>query len=404
MHDTRPRPHEVPRRTVFCVGLAQLINWGASYYLIGGFAPLIASDLGWSLAQVHAGFSVALLFMGLVSPLSGRLIDRIGGRGAMTLGACIQSGACLALAMSFSSVPYFISWALMGIGMRLTLYEAAFASFARIAGRRAASAMSVVAFFGGLASTVFWPLGMLLASSFGWRGATLVFAGLALTTIPLTLTIPAGDAPDSGPGRLDDPAPRAPEGGPKLLASGLYALIFTLTGFLAAALSAHMITILTSLGLAISSAVWISSLRGIGQSSSRLCQLFFGRSIDPTIISVTAVVLILASLVAGRFSGLWLLAAILFAFGYGAGNGLLTLSRGTLPLVLFDAKTYGAYVGRLLAPSFLVAACAPLAYALLIEHYGVGAAIDLSIGIAVVLVGASLVLRLRFGADRRGPD
>ena len=39
---------------------------------------------------------------------------------------------------------------------------------------------------------------------------------------------------------------------------------------------------------------------------------------------------------------------------YGACNGLLTIARGTLPLALFDYRSYGAVVGGLLIPSFLL--------------------------------------------------
>ena len=34
-----------------------------------------------------------------------------------------------------------------------------------------------------------------------------------------------------------------------------------------------------------------------------------------------------------------------YALAYGACNGLLTIARGTLPLALFDYRSYGAVVG-----------------------------------------------------------
>ena len=94
-------------------------------------------------------------------------------------------------------------------------------------------------------------------------------------------------------------------------------------------------------------------------------------------------------------------AAIAFAFLYGAGNGLLTITRGTLPLVLFDPRTYGALVGRLLVPSFFLSAAAPLVYAVVIERFGDTAALAMSLGIALVIVAAGIVLYTRFG---RGPS
>src|SRR5690606_5117821 len=87
---------------------------------------------------------------------------------------------------------HYAAWVLIGISMRLTLYDAAFAALARIAGPRAGTAMSKVTLLGGLGSTVFWPFGHLLAEDFGWRGALAGYALCLLATIPLHLMLPSG--------------------------------------------------------------------------------------------------------------------------------------------------------------------------------------------------------------------
>jgi predicted MFS family arabinose efflux permease len=91
----------------------------------------------------------------------------------------------------------------LGIGMRLTLYEAAFAALARIGGPEARRPMSQITLLGGLASTVFWPIGHALGERLGWRGALMAYAALALLTVPLHLTIPGArhDEAAGGPGR-----------------------------------------------------------------------------------------------------------------------------------------------------------------------------------------------------------
>jgi hypothetical protein len=35
----------IARRTVLALGLAQLVSWGITYYLVGGFGDAIATDL-----------------------------------------------------------------------------------------------------------------------------------------------------------------------------------------------------------------------------------------------------------------------------------------------------------------------------------------------------------------------
>ena len=386
----------ISRRTVVLLGLSQLVCWGISYYLIGVFGERIAAELGWSRTLVYGGFSAALIVMGLSSPAIGRAIDLRGGRPVMAAGSLLMALACAGLALGEGASVYYASWLCLGLAMRMTLYDAAFAALARIGGPQAKRPISQITLLGGLASTAFWPIGHFLAEAFGWRAALLVYAGIALLTLPLHLAIPDGryahSAPAAPPAGFDAVAARRG----RLIAQALYALIVTLTTFLNSGMSAHMIALLAGLGVAASTAVWVSTLRGIGQSSARLCEVLFGGRLHPLLLNLLAASLLPVCFVAGLYSAELAWTAVAFALLYGAGNGLLTITRGTLPLVLFDPATYGALVGRLLVPSFFCAAAAPLAYALVIERFGEVAALHLSTAVAAVIVAAGLVLRLRF--------
>lgn len=386
----------IARRTVVLLGLSQLICWGITYYLIGGFGASIVADLGWPPTLVYGGFSAALLVMGLVSPVTGRLIDRFGGRPVMAAGSLCSAIGCAGLALSHNVLIYYAAWLCLGLAMRLTLYDAAFAALARLGGPEARQPMAQITLLGGLSSTVFWPLGHRLALAFGWRGALLAYAGFALLTLPLHLAIPAGRYRASPGARHAPPPALAATGSQRLLAGGLYVVIVTLANFLNSGMSAHMIDILSGLGLGAGLAVWISTLRGIGQSSSRLCEVAFGKRLHPLQLNLLATAGLPLCFLAGVFSGHFLAAAIVFAFLYGASNGLVTITRGTLPLVLFDHRTYGSFVGQLLVPSFLLSAVSPLAYAFVIAHFGERAALDLSIVLASVIVLAAAILKWRF--------
>jgi predicted MFS family arabinose efflux permease len=386
----------VPRRTVFCLGLSQLVCWGISYYLIGAFGDLIAGDLGWSPSVVHGGFSAALAVMGLSSPFVGRTIDRHGGRAVMVAGSAVTAAGCIALALADGIALYYAAWLCLGLAMRMTLYDAAFAALARIGGAAAKRPISQVTLLGGLASTVFWPIGHALAGPFGWRGAVFAYAGFALLTIPLHLALPPGRAARPTDAPADRPAAASKAGGGPRLAAALYAVIAALTSFLNSGLSAHMIAMLAGLGMAAGLAVWVAALRGIGQSAARLCEVASGSRLHPLTLAVLATALLPVAFLAGLFSGQLVVAGIAFAFLYGAGNGLVTIVRGTLPLVLFEPGAYGSLVGRLLAPSFILAALAPLAYAVVIENFGDGAAFALSAAVAAVVLAAAVTLRLRF--------
>lgn len=389
----------IARRTVICLGLSQLICWGVSYYLIGIFGESIAAEMRWSRPLVYGGFSAALVVMGLTSPLTGRFIDRRGGRSVMAAGSVLTALGCATLSMATSIAAYYAAWLCLGIAMRLTLYEAAFASLARIGGPQARRPIAQVTLFGGLASTVFWPIGQALADIAGWRGAVLAYAGFALMTIPLHLAVPDTRFDTGGrtTAERDDP-PTRKFTRPQIAAASLYTTIATLASFLNSGMSAHMIPILAGLGLAASVSVWIATLRGIGQSLARLSDVLFGGGLHPLQLNLIAALILPVAFAIGLLSGHTVIAAIAFAFGYGAGNGIATITRGTLPLVLFDVRSYGAITGRLLVPSFLLAALAPAGYAFVIERFGETGALIFSLILATLLLAASLALYALFRA------
>src|SRR4051794_18725752 len=317
------------------------------------------------------------------------------GRGGPPRGGPPPPPGCAWLAVAHGVASYYAAWAVLGLAMRASLYDAAFAALARIAGPEARRPMSQVTLLGGLASTVFWPLGEALAVRLGWRGALLAYAGLALLTVPIHLAIPAGRYRRS---EHVAPAAELPARTRQdhALAAALYAAVAVLTGFLNAGISAHMIGILAGLGMAAPAAVWTSTLRGIGQSSARLGEVVFGRGLHPLDLGVLASALLPLCFLAGLLTGRSVAAGMAMALLYGAGNGLLTIVRGAAPLVLFDPMTYGTVVGRLLAPGFYLSALGPLAYAALIDRYGHLAALWASAALGLAALAASLLLRIWF--------
>lgn len=378
------------------LGLSQLLCWGVSYYLIGVLGEAITRDFGWSMTLTYSGFSGALVVMGLTSGWVGRLIDRHGGRPVMVAGSLLLVTGLSGLALSRNLIVYDVSWAFLGLAMRMTLYEAAFAALACIGGAAAQRPISQITLLGGLASTTFWPVGHALSEALGWRGAVFVYAAIALATLPLHWSIPDRRRRSGDPLPATDITPLARERGDRIAAGSLYMLLVTLGAFLNSGMSAHMIGIISGLGVSAGLAVWLSTLRGIGQSGARLCEVVFGAGMSPLVLGIVATALLPLAFFAGLFSGGFMLAGAFFALAYGAGNGLLTIARGTQPLVLFGNVAYGAVVGRLAAPGFFVSAFAPIAYAAIIEHMGEVAALYASTALALVVAGSATMLWLRF--------
>ena len=72
--------------------------------------------------------------------------------------------------------------------------------------------------------------------------------------------------------------------------------------------------------------------------------------------------------------------AAAFALMFGGANGLVTITRGAVPLALFGASGYGRLIGRLAGPFLLMQAAAPLVMAFVVERASDPAALALAAG------------------------
>ena len=89
---------------------------------------------------------------------------------------------------------------------------------------------------------------------------------------------------------------------------------------------------------------------------------------------------------------------IVFALLHGAGNGMITIAKGTLPLALFGPQGYGRRSGVLSAPARVLQSAAPFLFGLLLDQVGI-AAVSLSAGLCLAAFGSLFLLRPR----RLGP-
>ena len=144
-------------RVICALGVAQITAWGTSYYCLGVLAASIIAETGWSRSLVFSGFTAGLIAIGVVSPWAGKLIDQYGARAVMTLGTALVSLGLYALSRVQGEIEYLAVWAFLGIGMRLVLYDAAFAALVQVAPSRGRLAISYLTLFGAFASTVCYP-------------------------------------------------------------------------------------------------------------------------------------------------------------------------------------------------------------------------------------------------------
>ncbi|HZU89323.1 MAG TPA: MFS transporter, partial [Stellaceae bacterium] len=86
--------------------------------------------------------------------------------------------------------------------------------------------------------------------------------------------------------------------------------------------------------------------------------------------------------------------AVPFALLYGAGNGMITIAKGSLPLALFGPIGFGRRSGVLAAPARLAQSAAPFLFGVLLAHVG-AQAVALSAGLCFAAFASLLLLRPR---------
>jgi MFS family permease len=396
-HAPMPRLREFvrgPWRAVAVLGVTQILAWGTLFYPPVLTMPLIAADLGWSIAFCMSGLSIGLISAGLAAPIVGRLIDRYGGGMVMTAGSLVGAVGLFALAHSADRAVYLGVWVVLGIALSASLYDASFATLGRIFGPAARRPITLLTFAGGFASTVSWPATHLLLDAYGWRTTYLVYAGLlAFVAAPLHgFALPRQRADLQPPARAGAPLPAA-----VLPARGL-PFVLVATGFAAysfvpSGMSAHLLAIFGRAGIDAGTVVAIGALFGPSQVASRLFEFTFGGSTHPLAIARSAVTLVLCAFVLLAFAGISAVPAALFAIMFGVSNGLITIARGTVPLTMFGAAGYGRLVGRLAAPWLAMQAAAPLVLAFVVERVSDAAALGLTACFAAVALASFLVLR-----------
>lgn len=377
--------------TVAALGTAQTLAWASTYYLPAILAAPMARELGVSIPTVFASFSVALIVSALVGPRAGAAIDHHGGRPVLMLTSIVFALGLAGLGLAQDVVGLFAAWVVLGIGMGSGLYEAAFASLVRLYGKDARSSITGITLIAGFASTVGWPLSAVLEAEYGWRAACFTWAALHLVLgLPLNLLLPKVGTSS----RSDDtlPATAAPVSTEpaSLLPMMVLSFVFAATWFISTSMAAHLPRLMQAAGTTAATAILVGSLIGPSQVAARLLEFGLLRRVHPLFSARMAAAM--HPLGAGLLLVGGPMAAPLFGVMHGAGNGILTIAKGTLPLVLFGPQGYGQRQGLLMVPARIAQALAPWLFGLALDSWGVGA-LMLSAGIGASACIALLLLR-----------
>lgn len=399
-------PLSTERRTsvVLALGTAQTLAWGSTYYLPAILATPMAKEFDVSTGWVYGAFSISMLITALLGPSVGKRIDRCGGRGVLALSSIIFATGLAVLGWS-PNLPVFVAgWFIIGTGMGMGLYEAAFATLTAIYGKGARNSITGITLLAGFASTICWPISAWVDAELGWRATCFVWAlahlGLGL---PINFLLIPKELGDHAKPAADAVATGELVGEESMSSRRMLLLgfAFAVTWITSTAMAAHLPRLLEDAGATKTVAIAAAALVGPAQVAARLLEFGVLQRFHPLLsarlASITHPIGVVAVLLLGPA------AAYLFTILHGGGNGIMTIAKGTLPLAIFGPVGYGRRQGYLAAPARFGQAASPFVFALLIERYGANALLVTS-GLCVAAFIALMLLRISPEATTKSPQ
>ena len=379
-------PPQLP--IILALGTTQTLAWASSYYLPAILADPIGRDLGISSNWIFAAFSASLVLSAILGPRIGRQIDLVGGRSVLCISNLTLAAGLVLLGFTNSVPVLLVAWLLLGVGMGMGLYDAAFGALGRIYGDAARRSITGITLIAGFASTVGWPLTALGLEHIGWRNTCFAWAAAHLLLgLPLNFfMIPAVQGAKAAVANAVKP--HLPIDRTMALLAFTFAAAWTVTG----AMAAHFPRIMEAAGATSVQAIAAGALIGPAQVGARIVEAGLLSRYHPLVSARLACITHpLGAAIVGIFGGT---AAGVFAVFHGSGNGILTIARGTLPLSIFGSQNFAYRLGLLGAPSRMAQAAAPLAFGLLIDAIG-SKVLIVSSALSLAALAALFLLRTR---------
>ncbi|MGD9703913.1 MAG: MFS transporter [Acidimicrobiia bacterium] len=383
----------VLRRATFTLAVSQLVSWGVLFYGFAVVAADVTADTGWSEALVSGAFALGLLVAGLGAPAIARSLAMYDPRLVLTTGSIVGVIGMLGFAVAPNPIVLYLAWAVIGVAMAATLYEPAMAVLVTIDPARRHRTLAAVTVAGGLASTVFAPLGGWLADALGWRQALAVMAigGGLLTAVLHAVVLPPAHAHSVTTRVAHEPAPPVDRRLRRLRS----AVLFEQAAMIAT--TAYLIGLLVDRGVTLTTASVALGVMGIGKVAGRLLLLGPVGRRSSTALAATAS----AMQAVGLALPLWITTGALLYPAMvlvGAASGATTVLRALIVVELVGAGPFAATSARIQRATTFTRAASPLVLGAVVSTLGWSAA--WSVCLVAFLVACERYLALGRGTSR----
>ncbi|MBS9718957.1 MFS transporter [Pseudohalocynthiibacter aestuariivivens] len=359
-------------RAILHLALGQTLVWAGLYYIFPASLLRWEQELGWSKTSLTAAITLAVLISAMLSPLTGRIIDK--GRGPLMMAGSAFCGGIglLFLSMVTELWQFYLVWAAIGMTMAGCLYEPCFALITRTRGEKAKSGIIFITLAAGFASTISFPVMHTLASQLGWRTATVMFGLMVILFVTPLLWSGARGLEQ---GRMDSTKNEEHETGKKDGFLKRPTFWFLAIGFASIALVHgatlhHLLPILDERGISGEMAVLAASFIGPMQVAGRLAMMASEKYTSHHGIAVVAFVLIGLSIVLLAVSGASPAFLSSFVILFAGAYGTVSILRPLITRDILGQRNFGAKSGALALPYLGGSATAPYLGSLIWERGG----------------------------------
>ncbi|MFJ6324777.1 MULTISPECIES: MFS transporter [unclassified Rhizobium] len=353
----RQSPFHLPL-VVGLLALAQAVSWGMTFNLSAITGRAMGETLGLPYVVVMAGPTVMLVVMALIAVPLLRLFERFGARLVMTASVALGALGLVVVGLATGPWTYFLGWGVIGAAGAGMLTTAVQIAIAELFGARARATVGALMVFGGLGTTLCWPLLGGLQAAFGWRMATLIGAAALLTVVAPIYWLLLAKRPATPSAAVKS----NPDYQLDWIAFGLLAFSTASNGIVTWGFSLTIITLFEARGLSHATAILTASFIGVAALAARLVDFVASRrwnSLATGLMAGFGLPISFAILMLGSGE----LAAGLFAIIYGLTSGVLAVARSTMTLDLFPVAAYARASSMLALPMNLSFACAPPLFA-----------------------------------------
>ena len=364
---------------MLALGAGQMLAFASSFYLLGVMGDTIARDLALRPSLVVSLMSLALLTSALMAPTAGRWTDAHGGKRVLILSNIVFAAGLAVMGLAPGLLLLAVGLGVIGAGMALGLYGTPFAILVELHGDNARRSITGVALIGGLGSSLGWPLTLWLEQHLGWRGACFAWAGVhLLVCLPLAAWMVPAHRPVEHVAH--DAAPAEPVVWDRTMIQ--LAILFACAWLISTCMSTHLPRVLAAFGLTPARAAGTAALVGLAAVSVRLAEFTVLRRLPP--LDTTRIATLGHLTGAACLLTLGAVAAPALALGQGAGNGMLTVAKGVLPLSLYGSRNYAYRSALLTRPAQFAQIGGPALYGLALEQ-SPQVALALSSGLCLVM-------------------